>query len=84
MIEIVTDSTGYVPMAVAQPHNITMIPGHLIIGQVMHRDEINAPRQEFYERLVNMTDLSCASSPSPGTCVGPRALSIAAIIAKQE
>lgn len=66
MIEIVTDSTCDIPKNISQSLGITVIPAHLNIGQQTYRDEVDITRKEFYDRLVQETEVPRTSSPSPG------------------
>ena len=52
MIQIVTDSSAYLPADLVQQHNIHVIPLKVHFGEQTYRDEIDLSHQEFYRMLA--------------------------------
>ncbi len=65
-VKIVTDSTcDFTPRA-AQELGVTMVPLHVIFGDVSYREGIDITAEEFYEMLVKSRQLPTTSAPSVG------------------
>ncbi|MBT3337769.1 MAG: DegV family protein [Anaerolineae bacterium] len=50
-VAIVTDSTAYIPDALVEEHNLTVLPLEVIWGEETYKDGIDILPQEFYTRL---------------------------------
>ncbi len=68
-IGIVTDSAADLPPALARQWDITVIPCLISFGSETYRDEVELPRQAFYQRLRAAKILPTTSAPSVGTFV---------------
>jgi len=66
MIQIVTDSSAYLPADLVQQHNIHVIPLKVHFGAQTYRDEIDLSHQEFYRMLAEAETLPTTSQPSAG------------------
>jgi DegV family protein with EDD domain len=66
MVSIVTDSTSDIPPDIARELNITVIPVHVIFGEVSFDDGVTITREEFYRRLKTAKVLPTTSTPSAG------------------
>ena len=66
MIQIVTDSSAYLPADLVQQHNIHVIPLKVHFGEQTYRDEIDLSHQEFYRMLAEAETLPTTSQPSAG------------------
>jgi DegV family protein with EDD domain len=65
----VTDSAADLPPALARQWDITVIPCLISFGSETYRDEVELPRQAFYQRLRAAKILPTTSAPSVGTFV---------------
>ena len=63
---IVTDSTCDLPVEVAAQNDIHVLPTILVIQGQSYYDGINISRQEFYERLPQMSELPTTAAPAIG------------------
>jgi DegV family protein with EDD domain len=52
-VAIVTDSTAYIPSALQQQLNITVVPLTLIWGEESYEDGVDMMPDEFYKRMEN-------------------------------
>jgi DegV family protein with EDD domain len=52
-VAIVTDSTAYIPSALQQQLNITVVPLMLIWGEESYRDGVDMMPDDFYKRMEN-------------------------------
>ena len=66
MIQIVTDSSAYLPADLVQQHNIHVIPLKVHFGEQTYRDEIDLSHEEFYRMLAEAETLPTTSQPSAG------------------
>jgi DegV family protein with EDD domain len=66
MIQIVTDSSAYLPVDLVQEHNIQVIPLKVHLGEQTYRDEIDLSHEEFYRMLAEAETLPTTSQPSAG------------------
>ena len=64
-VAIVTDSTAYIPLEMAKPYPITVIPQVLIWGPETLRDGVDIQPVEFYTRLAKATVMPSTSQASP-------------------
>lgn len=65
-IAIVTDSTCDLPVDVAAQNEIYVLPTILVMQGQSYFDGVNISRQEFYERLPQMTELPTTAAPAIG------------------
>ncbi len=65
-VAIVTDSTGYIPPALVQEYDLTILPLHLIWGEENLRDGVDIQPQAFYERLQTSKTLPTSSQVTIG------------------
>lgn len=63
---IVTDSTCDLPIDVAAEQDIHVLPTILVMQGKSYFDGINISRQQFYERLPQMTELPTTAAPAIG------------------
>ena len=66
MIQIVTDSSAYLPADLVQQHHIHVIPLKVHFGEQTYRDEIDLSHEEFYRMLAEAETLPTTSQPSAG------------------
>jgi DegV family protein with EDD domain len=66
MIQIVTDSSAYLPADLVQQHSIHVIPLKVHFDDKTYRDEIDLSHQEFYRMLAEAETLPTTSQPSAG------------------
>ncbi|MBU0511700.1 MAG: DegV family protein [Chloroflexi bacterium] len=66
-IAIVTDSTADIPPALAEQHNIHVVPAILTIEGQSMEDGKGISRREFYERMPYMQTPPTTATPSAGT-----------------
>jgi DegV family protein with EDD domain len=64
-VAIVTDSTAYIPLEMAQPYPITVAPQVLIWGSETFRDGVDIQPVEFYTRLAKASVMPSTSQVSP-------------------
>ncbi len=65
-VKIVTDSTCDFTPRMAQELGVTIVPLHVIFGDVSYREGIDITAEEFYEMLVKSRQLPTTSAPSVG------------------
>jgi DegV family protein with EDD domain len=65
-IKIVADSTCDFTPRMAQELGVTIVPLHVIFGDVSYREGIDITAEEFYEMLVKSRQLPTTSAPSVG------------------
>lgn len=63
-IRIVTDSVADIPDSVARSHDITVIPLYVLLGKESLKDGVDIGADEFYSRLVRLSELPTTSQPS--------------------
>ncbi|MGQ9517051.1 MAG: DegV family protein [Anaerolineae bacterium] len=68
-VGVVIDSAADLPPALAREWDITVIPCLITFGSETYRDEVDLPRQVFYQRLRAAKTLPTTSAPSVGTFV---------------
>ena len=66
MIHIVTDSTSDIPPDFVRELDITVVPAHVIFGEVSYDDGVTITRDEFYQRLATSKELPTTATPSAG------------------
>ncbi|HID63293.1 MAG TPA: DegV family protein [Anaerolineae bacterium] len=66
MIQIVTDSSAYLPADLVQQHNIHVIPLKVLFGDKTYREGVDLSQQEFYRMLAEAKTLPTTSQPSAG------------------
>ncbi|MBA4379150.1 MAG: hypothetical protein C0393_00400 [Anaerolinea sp.] len=66
-ISLVTDSTADIPEELRLQHGIEVIPAILNIGGESYEDGKGISREEFYERLPNLSVPPTTSAPSVGS-----------------
>jgi DegV family protein with EDD domain len=64
VIKIVADSTCDFTPRVAQELGVTIVPLHVIFGDVSYREGVDITADEFYEMLVKSRQLPTTSAPS--------------------
>lgn len=64
-VHVVTDSTSDIPQAIANEHNITVIPLTITIGSESYRDGVDLDADAFYARLPDEKQLPATSQPPP-------------------
>lgn len=64
-VHVVTDSTSDIPQAIADEHNITVIPLTITIGSESYRDGVDLDADAFYTRLPDEKQLPATSQPPP-------------------
>jgi DegV family protein with EDD domain len=65
-IKIVADTTCDFTPRMAQELGVTIVPLHVIFGDVSYREGIDITAEEFYEMLVKSRQLPTTSAPSVG------------------
>ncbi len=65
-IAIVTDSTADLTPELVRELDVTVVPLHVIFGDVSYREGVDITTEEFYERLVKSRPLPTTSAPSVG------------------
>ncbi len=66
-IALVTDSTAYLPPALVERYQITVVPLYVLFGNESLRDNVDITPLEFYDRLRMVKDtLPTTSQPSAG------------------
>jgi DegV family protein with EDD domain len=65
-VRIVTDSTSDLPQDVAEELGITVVPLNVQFGFDTYRDGVDMQADEFYKRLLTISDLPKTSAPAPG------------------
>ena len=66
MVKIVADSTCDFTPHMAQELGVTIVPLHVIFGDVSYREGIDITAEEFYTMLVKSRQLPTTSAPSVG------------------
>lgn len=66
MIHIVTDSTSDIPPDFVRELDITVVPAHVIFGEISYDDGVTLTRDEFYRRLAGSPVLPTTATPSAG------------------
>jgi DegV family protein with EDD domain len=66
-ISLVTDSTADIPEELRRQHSIEVIPAILNLGGKSYEDGNGISREEFYERLPNLSVPPTTSAPSVGS-----------------
>jgi DegV family protein with EDD domain len=64
-VALVTDSTAYLPPALVEKYNITVLPQVLIWGDKTYRDGIDIQPDEFYQRLEKASVMPSTSQAMP-------------------
>ena len=64
-IRIVTDSTGDLPVDVAERHGIGVVPIYINIGEESYLDGIDISREDFYARLPDLNPAPTTALPGP-------------------
>lgn len=65
-IAIVTDSTAYLPVELADKYDIHIIPASVIFGDQAFRDRVDLTPKEFYQMLRVAETLPTTTQPSVG------------------
>ena len=65
-VKIVTDSTCDFTPRMAQELGVTIVPLHVIFGEMSYREGIDITAEEFYAMLVKSRQLPTTSAPSVG------------------
>jgi DegV family protein with EDD domain len=65
MIRIITDSTCEAPAALLNHPIVTVVPLHVIFGQVSYQDNIEMTREQFWARLPKSSVLPTTSQVTP-------------------
>lgn len=64
-VRLVTDSTADIPVEVLEDYGIEMVPLKIQFGGETYFDRVTLSPQQFYEKLVQFTELPTTSQPSP-------------------
>jgi DegV family protein with EDD domain len=64
-IKIVTDSTSDLPRAIAEQHDIEVVPLKVMFGNETYRDGVDMDIETFYDKLTNSGIFPTTSQPSP-------------------
>jgi DegV family protein with EDD domain len=62
-IRIATDSTGDLPVELAQQYGIAIVPCYITIGNQSFLDGVDLSRQEFYARLPHYSTFPTTAAP---------------------
>ncbi|NLM25290.1 MAG: DegV family protein [Firmicutes bacterium] len=64
-IKIVTDSASDLPEHLLEKYDITMIPLTVMFNGIEYKDRVDLTMDEFYDKLVNGSDLPTTSQVNP-------------------
>ena len=65
-IAIITDSTCDWPVEDYAARDVTMVPLRICFGAQSFLDQREIASEEFYDRMIEASDLPSTSQPSPG------------------
>jgi len=66
MIQVVTDSTAYLPEDFVEQHNIHVVPLNVLFGAKSYQEGIDLDYEQFYRMLAGADELPTTSQPAAG------------------
>ncbi len=65
MIHIVTDSGANLPSAIAEAHNIKVVPLKVNMGSTSYQEGVDLSNEQFFQQLPTANPMPTTSQPSP-------------------